>query len=319
MPHPTESTRPRLLLIAQIPPALRDALAQDNDLVDHILEGAPEKLASLPTGFEAIVTRALFGVPPALLDAMPHLRVVVSLGAGTDRIDLDALARRGITLLHTPHELTEDVADYVIGLLYAAQRNIVRADRFVRSGAWATSRFGYSRRVSNRKIGIVGLGRIGGRVAQKARALGMKVAYLGKSRGDTADYERFENVDALAHAVDILVLTCSLTPETHHLVKASTLNELGPHGILINIARGEVVEESALIEALRSRTIAAAALDVFENEPTPNPQLLELDTVILSPHAASLTHESREAMNDRLVQASRAYFAAGAASTRKGS
>jgi lactate dehydrogenase-like 2-hydroxyacid dehydrogenase len=301
-----------MLVIAQIPPTLREALAVDNDLVDHVLEGARDRLAAVPSDFEAIVTRALFGVPPEILDAMPRLKAVFSLGAGTDRIDLDALARRRIALFHTPDDLMEDVADDGIGLLYAAQRNIVRADRFVRAGDWARHRFGYSRRVSNRRIGIVGLGRIGGRVAEKARALGMSVAYLGRVRSDTPDYERFNDIDALAGAVDILVLTCSRTPETHHRVKASTLRTLGADGIVINVARGEVIDERALIEALRSGMIAGAALDVFEHEPTPNPALLDLDTVILSPHAASLTHEAREAMNLRLVRATRAYFAGAA-------
>jgi len=308
MPPSTDFQRPQLLVIALIPPALRVALARDNDLADHVIEGAPEMASTIPAGFDAVVTRALFGAPPEVLAALPGLRVIISLGAGADRIDLDALKARGIALIHTPDELTEDVADYVIGLMYAAQRNIVGADRFVRSGQWETSRFSYSRRVSSRRIGILGLGRIGERVARKAAALGLEIAYTGRRARPDVPYAYFENVDALAASVDILAITCARTPETHSLVSPATLRALGPQGILINVARGEVVQEAALIEALRTGTIAAAALDVFQQEPKPNPELLTLDNLILSPHAAALTEETREAMNDRLVQSTRAFF-----------
>jgi lactate dehydrogenase-like 2-hydroxyacid dehydrogenase len=301
--------RRRLLVVAHIPSSLRQALSKEYVLVDHVLEGAMNEISSLPEGFEAVVTRALFGAPLALLDAQPQLKLVLSLGAGTNKFDMDELARRAITLIHTPDELTEDVADYVIALLYAAQRNIVRADRFVRSGAWSNSRFDYSHRVTERKVGIVGLGRIGGRVAEKLHSLGLEVACLGRPGNNGSGLERFTDIEALATAVDILVLSCAYTASTHHLVKESTLRALGPDGIIINVARGEVIDEHALIEALRNGTIAGAALDVFEGEPTPNPELLRLESVILSPHAASFTYESREAINRRLLEGARDFFA----------
>jgi lactate dehydrogenase-like 2-hydroxyacid dehydrogenase len=302
-------TRLRLFVIAQVPQELQRALAVDNDLVLRLMEGTePGQWPAIPAECTALLTRAVFGIPAALLEKLPNLQLVVSLGAGVEQIDQRELARRGITLVHTPDELSEDVADYVVGMIYATQRNIVAADRFVRSGAWRAGRFGYSRRVCSCRVGLVGMGRIGARIAAKLAALGMTISYYNRSARPDLSYPQFATVVALAEAVDVLVVACAGTRETHHLVNADVLRALGPEGIVINIARGSIIDESALIEALSANTIAGAALDVFESEPNPDPRLLELTNAVLSPHAASLTVESRQAMHSRLVGGVRDYL-----------
>jgi len=309
------SERLRLFVIAQVPPELQQALAVDNELVPCLMEGTePGQWPALQASCTAVLTRAVFGVPAALLARLPNLQLVVSLGAGVEKIDQRELARHGITLVHTPDELTEDVADYVVGMIYATQRKIVAADRFVRSGAWRAGRFGYSRRVSSRRVGLVGMGRIGTRIAAKLAALGMTISYYNRSTRSDLPYAQLATVVALAQAVDILVVACAGTRETQHLVNADVLRALGPEGVVINIARGSIIDESALIEALSANTIAAAALDVFESEPNPDPRLLELTNAVLSPHAASLTVESKQAMHSRLVQGVRDYVGRNGAS-----
>jgi lactate dehydrogenase-like 2-hydroxyacid dehydrogenase len=300
--------RPRILVIAQIPEALLNALSRDSDLISHVLEGRDSaSLRDLPD-CEAVLTRAIFGIPEQVLNALPNLKLIVSLGAGIEKFDLADLGRRGIKLLHTPDELTEDVADYAVGLVYAVQRKISAADRFVRSGGWRRGRFGYSRRVSCRHAGIVGTGRIGIRIAEKLSVLGLTVSCYSRSVKPDLSYQRFQSVVDLAEAVDILILACAGTEETRHLVNGAVLDALGPEGLLINIARGSVVDEDALIAALKNGVIGAAALDVFEREPDIDSRFLELNNLVLSPHAASLTEEAREAMNARLIQGVREHF-----------
>lgn len=305
--------KPPILVIAQLPEALITALSRDNALTLHVLEG---KDAGAPLGdflrYEAVLTRAIFGISRRVLDAMPNLKLIISLGAGVEKFDLVDLKQRGIELLHTPDELTEDVADYAVGLVYATQRKIAAADRFVRGGHWKNGRFGYARRVSCRHAGIVGMGRIGSRIAEKLSSLSLTVSYHSRSPRPGVALPRFQTVSDLAKAVDILILACAGTEDTRHLVNRKVLDALGPEGILINIARGSVVDDNDLIWALKNGTIAGAALDVFDHEPDIDPRLLELDNVVLSPHAASLTSEAREAMNSRLVLGVQEFFRKGA-------
>ncbi len=302
--------KPEIAVIADLPADLRNALSNDFSLIDTPLEGPNAiALSALPTHHRAIATRAVLGVPAGLLDVLPQLGLVVSMGAGLDNIDADALAARGVALAFTPDQFTEDVADFALGLIYAAQRKIVEADKFMRSGAWATMRFATSRRVSTRHVGIVGLGRIGRRIAEKCTALGMPVSYHARAERPGCSYTYHADVQSLAAACDILVLACALTPQTRGLVNRDVLAALGADGILVNIARGAVVDEEALIEALEARTIGGAALDVFANEPAFDKRFLALDNVILTPHSASFTFEARQTVIDHLVTSAKAFFA----------
>ena len=300
----------KVLIVASIPDDLRNALAEEFAVTEYNIEtGASLSPESGLAGHEVVVTRAVYGLPPAAADQLPDARLLLSFGAGLERIDRADLQRRNIELVHTPDELTEDVADYAIGLAYAARRRIAEADRFVRAGRWRGERFGVSYNLSHARAGILGMGKIGRRIADKAQALGMSVSYTARQPLADLPFRYEPTVKALATASDILFIACAGTAETDRIVDAEVLAALGPTGYLINPARGSVIDEQALIAALEARQIGGAALDVFANEPDIDPRLLALENVVLSPHAASFTHDAREAMVARLMAGARAYFA----------
>ena len=301
--------RDEIVVIGDLPTDIRAALSNEFRLRDHPLEGPTTlPVAELPSHCRAIATRAVLGVPSGVLEALPDLGLVLSIGAGLDRIDQQALAVRGITLAYTADQFTEDVADFALGLIYAAQRRIVAADRFARSGAWSGARFPTTRRVSNRKVGIVGLGRIGGRIAEKCAALGMGVAYHGRAQRPDCGYVFRDDLPALAGQSDILVVACAASEETRNLITAEVLAALGPDGILVNISRGSVVDEFALLDALESGKLGGAALDVFAREPDFDLRFRALENVVLTPHAATFTFEAREAVIDHLLTEASRFF-----------
>ncbi|MEO9131494.1 MAG: NAD(P)-dependent oxidoreductase [Sphingomonas sp.] len=299
---------PLMLSIARIPADLRDGIDAECGVRTHLLEGeGPAAFTALPGGFSALLTRAVYGVPPEVMAAMPNLRLIVSLGAGLDKIDLSEAARRGIAVAHTPDELTEDVAEFAIAAIFAVQRRLMAGDAFVRSGRWTGPGYGLSQRISGSRVGIIGLGRIGQRIALKAGALGATVGYHSQRERPESPFRFYSHAATLAAESDILVLACAGNVSTEKLVDAGVLEALGPSGILVNVARGSVVDEEALIGALQNGRIAGAALDVFVGEPDIDPRLLALDNVLLSPHAASLTVQARQALIGRLVASTRAF------------
>jgi lactate dehydrogenase-like 2-hydroxyacid dehydrogenase len=291
--------KPRFLVVATIPPDLRAALAQRYELADLPAQaaGAPPRTP----GHSIAVTTSMRGFDRPLFDALPDLKLIVCNGAGLDRIDLAEAQRRGVRVSHTPDELAEDVAECAIALTYAIMRRVAEADRFVRAGRWTKERMAPSRRVAGKRMGIVGLGKIGRRVAALAGGLGMDVAYHAPRRKTGAPYAYVADLAALAEQADVLVLCCPGGETTHHLVGRALLERLGPDGYLVNVARGSVVDEQALLEALEGSRIAGAALDVFAAEPNLDPRFLALDNVVLQPHSASITHETRAAMLARLL------------------
>jgi len=295
----TDRNRPRLLAVSQIPPDLRAALTQRYGLADHAGGPAP--------GYDVAVTMGVYGVNAALMDSLPDLKLIACNGAGLDRIDLMEAKRRGIAVCHTPDELAEDVADGAIALTYAIMRRIVEADHFVRAGRWSKERMAPSRRLAGKTVGIVGLGKIGRVVAQRAGAIGMHVLYSGPKAKPDVPYPFVANLQELAERSDVLILSCPGGEATRHLVGQAVLEALGPDGYLVNVARGSVVDEAALIAALQERKIAGAALDVFASEPNLDPRFLVLDNVVLQPHSASITYETRAAMLARLLGDIEAY------------
>jgi lactate dehydrogenase-like 2-hydroxyacid dehydrogenase len=300
-----------IVVIGDLPADLRAALSAEFRLRDCLLEGpSARSVADLPRNCRAIATRAVLGVPAGVVESLPSLGLVLSLGAGLDRIDEAALASRKITLAYTADQFTEDVADFALGLIYAAQRKIVAADRFTRRGSWFASRFPTTRRVSNRRVGIVGLGRIGLRLAEKCSALGMNVAYHSPAPKPDNGYRYHSDLLSLAVDSDILVLAFAASEATKRLITAEVLAALGPEGILVNIARGSVVDEAALLDALESGTLGGAALDVFAREPDFDPRFRVLDNVVLTPHAASFTFEAREAVIAHLLSEAARFFEA---------
>src|SRR5262245_53499676 len=298
---PMAQTSPRLLMISPIPADLRAMLEQKYGMTDYAtLGGGPGKPVPAP-GFDIAVTMSVYGIDAAQLAALPNLKLVACNGAGLERIDLAAARARGVAVCHTPDELAEDVADAAIALTYAIMRRVVEADRFVRSGRWAKERMAPSRRLAGKTLGVIGLGRIGRRIAKRAQAIGMTPIYYGPRRHADVPYAYFPDVLALAKEADVLVLASPGGEGTRGLVGRGVLAALGAEGYLINVARGSVVDEPALLDALEHKTIAGAALDVFASEPNIDPRFLVLDNVVLQPHSASITHETRAAMLARLL------------------
>ncbi|HEX6601886.1 MAG TPA: D-glycerate dehydrogenase [Solirubrobacterales bacterium] len=260
-------------------------------------------LLALVAGADAVLTLLHDRVDAELIDAAgPRLRCVANVAVGYDNVDVAAAAKRGIVVTNTPGVLDDATADLTMALLLAATRRVAEGDRLVRSGAewnWGMS-FMLGSSLRGKLLGIVGLGGIGRRVAERARAFGMEVAYHSRHPApaevvSALQAERMPLERLLAEA-DVLSLHCPLTPETHHLVGAPELGAMKPSAVLVNAARGPVVDERALAEALAKGEIAAAGLDVYEREPRVEPGLLELDNVVLTPHLGSATVETRTAM-----------------------
>lgn len=266
-------------------------------------------LAAGASAVRAVVTGGHIGCPTPLLEALPALGIVAINGVGFDKVDLAAARRRGVAVTTTPGTLTEDVADLAVGLVIALLRGIAPGDAHVRAGAWPERERPLARKVSGRRFGIVGLGQIGAAIAARLAPFG-PVAYSGPRPKDVP--HRFHaEVTALAEASDVLILACPATAATRHLVDAGVLAALGADGYLVNVARGSVVDEAALIEALARGRIAGAALDVFADEPNVPDALRGSPRTLLTPHIASATVETRTRMAD-LVLANLDAFLAGA-------
>ena len=295
------------MLAGNIPLELRRVLEPSYDLVAR----ASVAGATAPN-FRVAVTTSMDGADAALMDFLPDLRLIACNGTGLERIDLDAARRRGIAVCNTPDAVTEDTADFAIGLMYAVSRRLVEADRFVRAGLWKEGKMTPSRRLFDKAIGIVGLGKIGRAIAKRSAALGMRVAYTATREKSDVPFVYVPTVRRLATQSDVLVMACPGGEATRHLVNAGTLACLGGSGILINVSRGSVVDESALIHALETGVIAGAGLDVFEREPNVDERLFAFENVVLSPHYASTTHETRVAIAEDLRANIESFFAGGA-------
>jgi hydroxypyruvate reductase len=302
-----QKQKPTALIVAKLPPDLRTALGAEYELVDYPADaGSAGPYPRLP-GFPIAVTLVYSGANAGLMDALPDLKLIASGGVGLDKIDLKKAARRGIAVTHTPDELTEDTSDAAIGLIFGVSRRMVEADRFVRSGRWLQGHMSDSRRVSGRNVGIVGLGKIGRAIARKASGLGMSVRYTGPHAKADVAHPFCDSVRSLAEAVDILVLSCPGGEATRGIIGAAELAALGREGILINVSRGSVVDEGALLAALTDGTIAGAGLDVFASEPAIDSRFQALENVVLQPHYAALTREMRSATTQRLCREIRAF------------
>ena len=295
--------KPRLLQIGGIGERMRAALAEDFaiDALDDQGDRAAWLRAEGPE-VVAIVTNGHSGVPDDVATACIALKVVASNGVGYDAIDAEGMAARGILVSHTPDVLSDEVADTAILLWLAVTRALIPADRHARSGAWEREgNFRLTRTAQGRRVGILGLGRIGRTIAHRAEAFGAKVHYHSRSRKD-APYAYHESPRALAEAAEVLIAITPGGPGTEHIIDADVLRALGPDGILVNVARGSVVDEAALVRALEDGAIAGAGLDVFEEEPRIPDALKGMDNVVLTPHVASATHETRQAMADLVVE-----------------
>jgi len=268
---------------------------------------ARDWLATHGAGIRGLALRKTV-IDAAFLDLLPDLEIISSYSAGLDNVDVAAVTARGIALKNSSHVLAADVANCALGLALALTRDLVQADRFVRAGTWPDQpQYRLGRSLSRMQVGIVGLGTIGREIARRLEVLGAGIHYYGP-RPKPVDWTWHASPQSLAGAVDLMILACPLSDETRHLVDASVLAALGPRSFLVNVARGPVVDEAALVAALAADGIAGAALDVFEHEPQVPAALIADPRVILTPHLGSGTEETRQAMGDHVVDSLAAHF-----------
>lgn len=301
--------KPELLMVGPMMPHVMAAL--DHDFNVHRLWQAANRTAALAAArnARAIATDGHLGADAPMMDALPQLEIVACYGVGVDAIDLSHAASRGVLVSNTPDVLTDDVANLAIALLLAVTRRVTVADRYVREGRWSSANMDLTQSVVGKRLGILGLGRIGRAIARRAEALGCTVCYTGRRSQTDQPYPYHDNLTGLARSCDYLVVCCPGGAATHHLVGQDVLAVLGPEGVLINVARGAVVDEAALVRALTGGQLGGAGLDVFADEPRVPAALLELDNVVLQPHMGSATVETRRAMGDLVVDNLRAHFA----------
>lgn len=304
----TQSSRPKVLMVSSMPEWDLAPMREAYDLIDLPADG-PSGLATT-ADITALVTSGGRGADAALIEALPALALIAVYGVGYDKVDLDAASRCNVAVTNTPDVLTNDVADMALALTLALARRIVDGDAFVRSGAWSGKSMPLTGSISGRKIGIVGLGRIGEAIANRFAGFDTEIGYWNRSPKPLSSWRAFPTPASLAAWADILVVAVAGGSDTVGLVDAETIAALGRDGLLINISRGTTVDEAALIAALESKTIAGAGLDVFLNEPAIDRRFLGLGNVVLSPHQGSATVATRRAMGE-LVRANLAAHFAG--------
>ena len=268
----------------------------------------PDPKALAPTGnFQAILIRSNTKLPEELVKQIPSIRMVATCGVGYDNLPLDYLKKQGIKVSNTPGVLNDAVCELAIGMMLALLRQLPEAQEYVKSTAWSKAPFRLTTTLAGKRIGIAGMGRIGQDLAKRLEPFKVDIAYSGPNP-KSLSYTYYPNIQELAKDCDVLFLACPATPDTDKMVNSKVLEALGPSGYLINIARGSVVDEEALLYALQHKMIAGAALDVFENEPNPSPAFLNLDNVLLTPHIGSATSETRIAMTNLAVDNLEAFF-----------
>jgi lactate dehydrogenase-like 2-hydroxyacid dehydrogenase len=300
-----------VLSIGSFPEATNAELAQRFAITHHFQRPAPEALSpEVKACIRGIATEANRGADRALIAALPKLEVISVFGVGTDNVDLAAAREHKVPVTNTPGILTDEVADLAIGLMLASARQILFADRYVRDGSWASKGpIPLGRSVGGKTMGVLGLGGIGRAIADRGAAFRMRVIYSGPRRKPDVPYEYVGDLIELARQSDYLMVACKGGPETRHLVSGVVIDALGPKGTLVNVARGSVVDEAALIQALIDGRLGHAALDVFESEPSPSPELLKLPNVIVQPHHGSATIETRTAIGQLMIDNLSAHFA----------
>lgn len=302
-------TQSTVLLIAPVMDALQTAL-DAHYRVFRLYEQTDVAafLARHGAEVQAVVTRGDVGVTRETLEKLPQAGMIAVFGVGTDAIDLDYTRGRQIQVGITAGVLTDDVADLAMGLLLAASRRLCQGDRFVREGRWETTPPPLATKVSGKRIGIFGMGNIGQAIARRAGGFDMTVLYTDRQRNSQLDYQWCADLHTLANQSDYLVIAASGSAENRGIIDASVFNVMPKNAWLINIARGSLVDEAALIRALQDHVIAGAALDVFEHEPHVPAAFFALDNVLLQPHVASATVETRQGMSQSVLDNLAGYF-----------
>ena len=302
--------KPDLLMVGAMFKPTQSVL--ENAYTVHKLWEAPDRnafLASVADKITAVATTGVKGIDDATMAKLPKLRIVSHFGVGVDSVDVDAAKRRGITVTNTPDVLTEDVADIALVLMLSAIRRVPQGDRYVRDGKWMKGPMALTQSVQGKTAGIVGLGRIGKAIAKRCEAFNLKVAYTGRNKQANVAYAYYPDALSLAREVDILVVAAPGGDATRGLVNKAVLEALGPEGTIVNIARGSVIDEAAMIEALKSGKLGGAGLDVFDKEPSVPAELLALENVVVQPHVGSATVTTRTAMGQLVIDNLAAFFA----------
>lgn len=299
-----------LLQVAQVPPFLTDRLKAEYTVHDFVAPSDPEGiLREIGPNIRGIVAGGMQGPDAALINALDNLEIIASHSVGFDATDVAAAQAKGVIITHTPEVLTGDVADLAMAFILMAPRRIGESERFLRAGTWKERRMDLGTTVRGKRLGILGLGRIGMAVARRAEVFGLNIAFHDtKPMGDLA-YRSYPTLLDLAAASDMLLVACEGGAATRGLVDDAVLNALGPAGYIINTARGPIIDQKALVKALQDGRIAGAALDVFDGEPDVPAELMAMENVVLTPHIASSTVETRRAMGDLVYDNLKAHFA----------
>ena len=303
--------KPVVAVTRKLPPVtetrmmeLFDARLNENDRP----LGAADILARCD-GADVLVPTVTDAIDADLIAALPgSIRLIANFGVGVNHIDLVAAAARSILVTNTPGVLTEDTADLTIALLLSVPRRLVEGARLAETGQWTgwTPTFMLGHRVTGKRLGIIGMGRIGQAVARRARGFGISIHYHNRRRlhpeiEEELEASYWESLDQMLAHMDLISVNCPQTPDTFHLLNSARLDKLQSHAVIVNTARGGIIDEAALVERLETGAIAGAGLDVYENEPAIHPKLLALDNVVLSPHLGSATHEGRIAMGEKVI------------------
>jgi hydroxypyruvate reductase len=299
---------PEILIVPQMLESLCGELEQEFTLHRYWQMDGIDAVKAQCGAVRGVATNGQCGASAELIAALPALEVVASYGVGVDQVHFPSVKARNVIVTTTPDVLTEDVADMAIMLMLSAIREMVAGDRFIRSGQWVRGERPVARRVGGKRLGILGLGRIGRAVARKAEVFGMSISYADQAPIAGVPYTYHGDVESLARNSDVLVVLCAASEATRHIVNERVIDALGPSGIIVNVARGSLIDEDALVRALKDKRLGAAALDVFAREPVVPAPLLVMDNVILQPHQGSGTRECRQAMADLVVANLKGHF-----------
>ncbi len=295
-------TKPELLIASPMMPMVEEQL--DRHFTVHRLYQAPDKdklLAEAGPNIRAIAATPGAKIDAALMGKLPKLEIVGGFGVGYDSIDAKWAGANGIVVTNTPDVLNEEVADTAIGLLLATIRQLPQADRFVRAGKWPEKNFPLTVTLQDRTVGVVGMGRIGKAIAKRLEAFNTPIVYHSRNKAEGVSYKHYPDLKAMAKDVDVLIVITPGGAATRHMINKEVMEALGPNGVIVNVARGSVIDEQALIDALREKKILSAGLDVFENEPEVPQALRDMDHVVLLPHVGSASVHCRNLMGQLVV------------------
>ncbi len=297
-------TRPQLLVGQPLLAPLIPMLKQGHDVMTLWEHPSPERLAQV----DAVVWAGEFPLERALLDAMARLSLIACFTVGYDGVDLDLARERGIAVTHAGDANAEDVADHAIGLMIAHRRWIVAGDRHLRGGKWTIEAKTRTRSMGGARLGIVGMGAIGVAAAERAVVMKMRIGWWGPRAKPQLAWPRADSLEALARDSDILLVACKADESNRHMISAPVMDALGPDGLLVNVARGQLVDEDALVGALKDRRLGGAAIDVFDPEPTDPVKWADVPNVVLTPHTGGATHEAVARMAQMLMANLTAHF-----------